>query len=216
MPGAVELTGEALAGLQACMRSAMPDMVGALRVMRGDQAVVDAPSRWFVLDVDDPDDALDALAELPDFEPEDGELAWYGEEDEEDGRLLRATLGIDKDARLVVELLPEEEPDELLALLEAVGHPAALEELEVEDDRPEPPVTLPDLPERELPSWLHAWPDEPLEALDGHSPRDAVERHQAHAEVEVLIRYLEHEADRRGVRELDTDGLRRELGLIED
>lgn len=60
---------------------------------------------------------------------------------------------------------------------------------------------------------LRSWPEQPLQVLDGMTPRQALQRQQAEAEVEMLIRHLEYDADTRQLERVDTSGLRAELGL---
>ena len=67
--------------------------------------------------------------------------------------------------------------------------------------------------DEDLQDWLAAWPDEPLDLFEGVTPREAVQRHDAGAAVEMLVRYLEHDAGRRGA-DLDSYRLRMELRLI--
>jgi hypothetical protein len=210
LPGAVEPPpGPALNMLQATMHGGAPNLVASLRRMQG-TAGADPELLWAGLTVDDPDAAWQALAGQPEFEAHDDELVWFEAreegETEDDPRWVRATVSV-LDDQLVVE--PESAGDlaELQDLLQAVGHPVLTVD-EAVDDRPHPPVAL---PEEGVGAWLRAWPDEPLEVLDGLSPREALRRHHAEAEVEVLIRYLEHDADRRGSSGLDTQALRREL-----
>jgi hypothetical protein len=99
----------------------------------------------------------------------------------------------------------------LVTLLHAIGHPVTGSG--PASDGPEAPVTLPDVPPDELASWLRAWPDEPLDVLEGVSPREALHQDGAAIEIDMLVRYLEHDADARGVRGLATEALRAQLGL---
>ena len=58
------------------------------------------------------------------------------------------------------------------------------------------------------------WPDQPLPALKGRTPRQAVRTAQGRRDVEVLIKDLEnHEARFEGENAFDFSDLRRELGL---
>jgi hypothetical protein len=199
---------EATAALQVAVRLFAPGVLAALREMRG-EIVTDAEDGPYALTLDDPDAAWRALADRPDFERDDLDLLWLSDE-EDDGALPRAYL-----EREAGEILVEAEPEDLEALLDVLrgaGHPATATGRPSEADPPEAPVALPDLEESGLPAWLEAWPDQPQEAFDGVTPRDAVERHDAAAAVEMLIRYLEHDADRRGVA-LETGALRTELSL---
>ena len=72
--------------------------------------------------------------------------------------------------------------------------------------------SLPDVADEDLQDWLAAWPDEPLDLFEGVTPREAVQRHDAGAAVEMLVRYLGHDAAHRGT-DLDWFGQRMELRL---
>jgi hypothetical protein len=198
---------EAMAGLQVAVRMFAPGIVAGLRQMRG-EVEVEPEDAVFALTLDDPDAAWEVLAEQPGFEVEEEGMTWLAASDDSPER---AFLEQDEDGEIVVEA----EPADLAALLDLLGelgHPATAAEKPFVDEPPEPPVALPDLPEADLPGWLRAWPDEPLDLFDGASPREAIERYEAGRAVEMLVRYLEHDADRRGV-ELETRSLRPELGL---
>jgi hypothetical protein len=207
-PGAAEPPSqEAMAGLQVAVRMFAPGIVVGLRQMRGDVAV-EPEEGVYGLTLDDPDAAWDVLARQPGFEVDEEGMVWVAEGDDSDDR---AVLERDAHGGIVVEA----EPDEVAALLDQLrelGHPATAAETALVDEPPEPPVALPDLPDSDLPGWLRAWPDEPSDLFDGASPREAIERYEAGRAVEMLVRYLEHDADGRGL-ELDTQALRTELGL---
>lgn len=201
LPASVEPPSpDALAGLHAALRAAVPSLFAGLRRMRGDGR------DWFRVEVEDLDAAWEALAVQPDIElrDEDGPLTWFR------GTETRALLHLDDDG-LLVHLGLDEELSALLELLDRVGHPA--DSTEPLTSRHWSPVALPDGPADELASWLRAWPDEPLEALDGATPRIVLHRDGAGVEVEMLIRHLEHDADERGLRGLATEALRAQLGL---
>jgi tetratricopeptide (TPR) repeat protein len=209
LPDAAEPPSEeAVAGLQIAVRLFAPTILAGLRELRGEIApeLDDGP---YALSLDDPDAAWRALADRPEFELEELELVWLPE-DEDDEESARAYLWRDEAGEIVVEAAAED-LEALLELLRGLGHPAAAEPRPLEVDPPEPPIALPDLPASDLRAWLEAWPDEPEEALDGVTPREAVEE-GAGAAVEMLVRYLEYDADRRGAN-LDTSGLRTELDL---
>ena len=58
------------------------------------------------------------------------------------------------------------------------------------------------------------WPDDPLPALDGQTPRDAVRTKKGRHAVEVLLKHLEHEEERAsGGAPFNFAELREELGL---
>jgi len=209
LPDMAELpSADAVGGLQLTLRAFAPHLVAGLRAMRG-TSPVEPSSGFFDVAVDDPGAAWAALSARDDFEAdEDDALYWVAEEDAD---VLRGSLELTEDGAILVDA----ERDELAALLDLLrelGHPATAEERAEEHEPPEPPVALPELPAAELAEWLRAWPDQPLEEFDGITPREAVEKHGAGLAVEMVIRYLEHDADRRGV-ELDTTALRGELGL---
>jgi hypothetical protein len=196
---------EALTGLQVAVRSFAPHLAAGLRAMRGHAA---SPATTFALALDDPDAAWLALASHPEFEEDEDGMVWLpagdGEDDDE-----RAVLERAGDGEILVDA-GAGELEALLALLRGLGHPTTAVERPVDSEPPEPPVALPALPEGELPAWLEAWPDEPLDVFDGVTPRDAVRRYGAAPAVEALVRYLEHDADRRGAA-LDGEALRAEL-----
>jgi tetratricopeptide (TPR) repeat protein len=198
---------EAMAGLQVAVRLFAPGVLAGLRELRGEiePEQEDGP---YALTLDDPDAAWRALADRPEFELVEEELVWVPEGDD-DGQ-ERAYLGRDEGGEIVVET-ESEDLEALLELLRGLGHPATAERRPLEFEPPEPPIALPDLPGSELSSWLEAWPDEVEEALDGVTPREALEE-GAGAAVEMLVRYLEHDAHRRGVN-VDTSALRTELDL---
>jgi hypothetical protein len=201
-------SAEALAGLQATLRGSLPHLVAGLRRMQGTIAGAQE-AVWHVLDVDDPDAAWAALAARDDFElDEDDDLVWQAAADDE----WRAVLAKGEDG-IAVEIESADDLPVLLELLEAAGHPAQV--LDLPSQRPEPPVELPD-DLAALPAWLRAFPDEPQPALDGLTPRVAIARHAAAAEVEMLVRYVEFEADSRGFEGAGTEALRRELGLSDE
>jgi hypothetical protein len=200
---------EATLGLQLGARAFAPHLVAGLRAMRG-ATPHEHPSGAYELTFDDPHTAWHAMAAHGDFVPaEGGGLAWIDPDDEDE---TRAYVDRSPDGDIHAEA-EEDELAALLDLLRGIGHPATAEELAEEHEPPEPPAVLPDLPATELEGWLQRWPDEPLEVFDGISPRDAVRDYEAGTDVELLIRYLEHDADSRGMHELDTDALRVRLGL---
>jgi hypothetical protein len=199
---------EAMAGLQIAVRLFAPGVLAGIRELRGEIAPEpeDGP---YALALDDPDAAWRALADLPEFELDEEELVWLSEADDEDAP-ARAYLGRDEAGEILVEV-DAGDVEALLELLRGLGHPATAQQRPLEFETPEPPVALPDLPEADLPAWLEAWPDEPEEALDGITPREALEQ-GAGAAVEMLVRYLENDADRSRV-DVDTSPLRAALDL---
>ena len=63
-------------------------------------------------------------------------------------------------------------------------------------------------------AWLQHFPDQPLPALEGRTPREAARRPQDAARLEALLRELEHDADvvvSRGMPAPDIGQLRGEL-----
>jgi hypothetical protein len=199
---------EAMTGLQLALRAFAPHLVAGIRAMRG-TSPIEPSTAAYALTLDDPEAAWRALAAHAEFETaEDDGLVWLpAGEDEDDEE--RAYLDRTEDGEIEVEA-DRDELAGLLDLLRGLGHAATAEELPEDDEPPQPPVAVPDLPAEELRAWLSAWPDEPLDVFDEITPRRAVELYGAAPAVEMLIRYLEHDADRRGV-ELDTRALRQEL-----
>jgi tetratricopeptide (TPR) repeat protein len=199
---------EAMAGLQIAVRLFAPGVLAGVRELRG-EIEPELDEGLYALTVDDPDAAWRALAGRQEFEVDDQELVWLPEEEDDDAP-ARAYLERDEGGEIVLEA-EAGDVEELLELLRGLGHSATAEQRQLELEPPEPPVVLPDLPESELQTWLETWPDEPEEALDGVTPRVAVE-HGGRAAVEMLVRYLENEADG-GRTRLVTAALRDELGL---
>jgi len=207
---------DVMPALQVVVRMLVPQMVAVLRVLRGEvEFEDDSADRWSVLTLDDPAAAWRALAGHAEFELDGEDLVWVGGIEDEEDPVARARLERSEDGQIAVEA----GPDDLAALLDLlgrVGHPATAEEVEVAaDGPPEAPVALPHPGAIELADWLRVWPDEPLECFGGLSAREAVGRHDAGADVEMLVRYLEHDADRRGLAGLDTGALRTALGLTQ-
>jgi hypothetical protein len=213
-------TAAALGVLQAVMRTAAPNLSASLREMQESGADADGetdPERlWAAIELADLDAAWRALAARPGYELDGDAIGWH----DPDGGRLRATLTIDEGSLMVQFEAPANlaELDDLLDDLVAAGHEAVTVEGPVTETGPEPPVALPDLPDDDLAEWLLAWPDEPLEMFEDLTPREAVERDGATADVEMLIRYLEHDADLHDLdaEEFDTYTLRVTLGLYPD
>jgi hypothetical protein len=174
---------------------------------------------------DDPDDPDDDEVELY-WLPKDG--APDGASDE-----ARGLLRIEDDV-LHVEVDSEEDLEELLGRLGKLGHPAVLEEedddedawdddddLEPDDDDEEDDddgaaparIGLPPLPHADLVAWLREWPDEPNAVFEDLTPRQASREDEWESAVEAMLRYIEHDADARGIESAETDRLRQELGL---
>jgi hypothetical protein len=212
--------GLALSMLQAVMRTAAPNLSASLRDMQesgpdGD-GETDPERLWAAIELADLEAAWRALAARPGYELDGGAIAWH----EPDGGRLRATLTLDEGSLMVQFEAPANlaELDDLLDDLVAVGHEAVTVEGPVTEMAPEPPVALPDQPDGDQAEWLLAWPDEPLQMFEDLTPRQLVEGHGATADVEMLIRYLEHGADLRQLDddEFDTYTLRVTLGLHPD
>jgi len=64
----------------------------------------------------------------------------------------------------------------------------------------------------EVAAALRSWPDQALEVLEGMTPRQALQRQQAEAEVEMLIRHLEYDADTRQLERWTRTGCARSWG----
>jgi hypothetical protein len=65
-------------------------------------------------------------------------------------------------------------------------------------------------------AWCEHWPDQPLPALGGRTPRRAARREADQPRLEALLRELEHDVDLMARRDLevpDIGGLRRELQM---
>jgi hypothetical protein len=216
LPQAMPLPSPEAAGLVlAVVRSMAPVMVASVRRMRGELLDEEEGARYFTVSVADQDAAWEALTRQPGFardEADDDELAWLrepagGAEPAEP----RAWITFDEDG-LGVEVEDRGDLDELLRLMETLGHPPRAVEEPI-DEAPEPPVELPDLEGAELGEWLSEWPDVPLGGFEeAPTPRQLMEEDEGLV-LEMLVRYMEHDADRRGVKDLDTDALRGELDL---
>jgi hypothetical protein len=212
--------GPALSMLQAVMRTAAPNLSASLREMQesgpGGDGETDPERLWAAVELADLEAAWGALAARPGYELDGDAIAWH----EPDGGRLRATLTIEEGSLMVQFEVPTNlaELDQLLDDLVAVGHEAVSVEGPVTEMGPEPPVALPDLPAGDLAEWLLGWPDEPLEMFEDLTPRQLVEGHGATADVEMLVRYLEHGADLHQLDddEFDTYTLRVTLGLHPD
>ena len=80
-------------------------------------------------------------------------------------------------------------------------------------EAPEPPPealeALSELKARHYAQWL----DEPVPALSGKTPREAVRSKKGRAQVDVLLRTMENSEQRMGAQPFDFGPLRRELGL---
>lgn len=223
LPKAADNPTDALAGYVMLVRAMAPTLMSWLRAQHTPPNADDHEPAEFVearLGVANGRAAWRALKTHPDFVEEGDQLGWlstaeldeYGEES-----ALRGLLSAQKNV-LVAEVDSGDDVVELLDVLAGLGHPARVLEEELvssndfDDDVPTAPVTLPDDPD-EVAAALRAWPDRPLEVLDGITPRQALTRYRAVAAVEMLVRYLEYEADTRQLVNADTDALREELGL---
>jgi hypothetical protein len=231
-----------VATVHAAMRVAMPALVAELRVHRGEVAEEEDDDVVIAhLAVADPAAACAALLEEPDFEaveddpdePADDEIELYWLPKEGPPDEARGVLRIEDDV-LHVEVETEDDLEELLERLRTLGHPAVVEDDDEDawddDDALEPddegedddeddagsapaPIGLPLLPDADLVPWLRAWPDEPNAILEGLTPRQAADEDDTESAVEAMLRYIEHDADARGIERAETDRLRRELGL---
>lgn len=223
LPKAGEIPTDALAGYLAMVRATAPALMSWLRAQQAPPLADDNEPAEFVearLGVANGRAAWRALKTHPDFVEEDDQLGWLATaklDDDDEEPALRGLLSAQKNV-IVADVDSGDDVVELLDVLADLGHPARVLEEELlrsndfDDDSPTAPVTLPDDPD-EVAAALHRWPDHPLEVLDGITPRQALRRHRAVAHVEMLVRYLEYEADTRQLVGADTDALREELGL---
>jgi hypothetical protein len=185
------------------------------------------------LQVTDSSAARLGLLAHADFEADEEQITWYGDEmpeatrrhvlelvraeggdlgDVPDGpqRWIRGSIHVDG-GDLRVQVNSRSRLDRLLALLAELGHPARVAEEQVSDvgeklgrrSRETPDVFLPPTPEG---SWVSVSPDEPVPVLDGLTPSEAAAKDEYADRLEAFLRELEH----RGAAAGD---LRRELGL---
>ena len=177
------------------------------------------------LQVTDSDSARRALLGHADFEADEEQITWYGDEmpeatrrhvlervqaqggdlaDVPDGpqRWIRGAIHVAA-GDLGVQVNSRGRLERLLALLAELGHPARVAEEHVSDvgERPDafvpPPLAGP---------WVSVSPDEPVPVLDGLTLSEAASKDEYADRLEVFLRELEH----RGAAAGD---LRRELEL---
>lgn len=68
-----------------------------------------------------------------------------------------------------------------------------------------------------LSRWARHWPDEPVPALGGKTPREAAQDPEDRIRLEALLREFEYIASvnrSRGVDDFDVSALREELGVL--
>jgi hypothetical protein len=195
------------------------------------------------LGVDAPAATARRLAAHADVEDEDGVLVWWGraldtleratmlaqvrsqhgDVPEEDGpqRWLRGRIHL-RDDGFEVEVNSRERFERLVDLFRELGEEPRISRKSVFDpDRDLPQLRRgPQFPfagSREAnAAWCEGWPDQPLSALGGRTPRRAARREADLPRLEALLRELEHDADlmaRRGLEVPDIGGLRRELQM---
>lgn len=226
LPGLTTLpSAEAFGTYEALLRSLAPILFAALRELQGNPPEEESIELVEVrLRVDDQRAAWRALSRHPDVEEDGEELDWYqpAEDDlDDEDPWLKASLIREGDA-IVAQVESHDDVTDLVDLFAELGHPATvLSEQAVEEqgetdapERPAEPVSVPALATPELAGWLQEWADSPLPALDGMTPRQAAAMEgRGRERVEVLIRYLEHELDKRGAGGVDTAALREELNI---
>lgn len=195
------------------------------------------------LGVDEPAATARGLAAHADVEDDDGVLVWwgraldaleretmlaqvrsqYGDIPEEDGpqRWLRGRIH-PRDGGFEVEVNSSERFERLVDLFRELGEEPRISRKSVFDPGRDLPQLRrgPQFPfagSREAnAAWCEGWPDQPLPALGGRTPRRAAGREADMPRLEALLRELEHDADlmaRRGLEVPDIGGLRRELQM---
>jgi hypothetical protein len=114
------------------------------------------------------------------------------------GRVRRPGEG---ERGLELEVNSEERLDALLALLRELGERPKLRRRSAVDPAqdmaplgPLGPIPFGDSPEA-VEIWQRHWPDQPTPALDGLTPRAASRRKAKRAQLEAVLRTLEHDAD---------------------
>lgn len=193
--------------------------------------------------VDDPAATARRLASHADVEEDDGTLVWWGREldsleratmlagvraqhggvPEQDGpqRWLRGRIQRHDDG-FEVEVNSRERFEGLLEIIRELGGEPRISRKLVFD----PTEDLPSLRRGPLfpfaasrqsnAAWCEHWPDQPLSALGGRTPRQVARRERDQPLLEALLREFEHDADlmtRRGVEVPDIGGLRRTLQM---
>lgn len=195
------------------------------------------------LGVDDPAATARRLASHADVEEDDEGLAWwgrpldtleretmlaevrahYGEVPEQDGpqRWLRGRIH-QRDGGFEVEVNSRERFERLLEIFRELGAQPRISRKLVFDPAEDLPALRrgPLFPFAASPesnaAWCEHWPDTPLPALGGRTPRQAARRERDQPPLEALLRELEHDADlmaRRGLEVPDVGGLRRALQM---
>jgi hypothetical protein len=185
------------------------------------------------LQVTDSGSARRALLAHADFEADEEQITWYGDEmaeatrrhvlerveaegghpvDVPDGpqRWIRGSIHVDG-GDLKVQVNSRGRLERLLALLAELGHPARVADEQVSDvgerlgsRRDETPDPL--VPPPLAGPWVSVPPDEPIPLLDGLTLSEAAAKGEYADRLEVLLRELEHSGGAAG-------DLRRDLGL---
>lgn len=156
-------------------------------------------------------------------------LSWFAGREHQDPEMVLGHVTV-TDEEVVLETNSHERRDRLKTELERalaglVNHTDSLEnspEELVDSEKPAPSlpedVVPPEVARELMASFLSnyygQWPDEPLPALRGRTPRQAVKTRAGRAEVEAIIRDMEYRSHGSEMAEAyDFDDLRHALGL---
>jgi hypothetical protein len=153
-------------------------------------------------------------------DPDDpASIIWYGLQIPDDQAEARGTLRVVGD-QIVADVNSARRLDRLIRVLDGIGaNPSVVEEKQID---PMPDLLWPGDEDvfsggavTVAADWEKAWLDEPVSALRGHSPRQAVLGSQR-PKLESLLRQWEYDSDllaAEGKQGIDTGWLRQELGI---
>ena len=170
-------------------------------------------------------DALEqetTLAELREHLRAQGESAEVGEADAPE-RWIRGTIAAESDG-LRVQVNSRKRFDKLLgALRDAGGEPEVQKRTVIDPAQDLAPIRTGSMPafagsQGAHDAWVAHWPDQPIPALGGKTPRRAARDRRERPHLEALLREFEHDADllRGAGRDApDITALRRQLGMSE-
>ena len=186
-------------------------------------------------DVRDPAGLGAAFAAHPDLEEQDdGSRVWFEPGGSEDFRRSLGTLVVKRE-RLVFEATSRPRAERGRAMIEAVAGDAVSHRATTFEDveqavarhgarprRADPASEIPAEVQAEVVSQFYdrhyrAWLDEPLPALDGHTPREAAALKSARPKLISLLKSMESAAERQrqaGVPAYDFGWMWGELGML--